>query len=644
MTDTPTTYPLLDQISGPEDVRALGAEQLGTLSAEVRAFLLESVQKSGGHLGSNLGVVELTVALHHVYNFKRDRIIFDVSHQSYPHKLLTGRREGFKNLRRTGGMCGFTNPHESEYDLFHTGHAGTSISLGLGMAVAAGREKVPPHVVSMIGDAALGAGVAFEALNHAGALGARMLVILNDNEWSISQSVGALSRYLTRIRSMRFVQRAGHETKKLIHAMPVIGPKLDKTLDDLGEVMRHMVVPGHVFEELGVRYVGPVDGHDVEGLVETLRRVRNLEGVVVLHVLTEKGKGHPDGPRHPERVHAVKPRKVEGSKSEVVPSAPQGVPFTKAFGDALNRLAERDLRVHAVTAAMVGGTGLSEFSERFPSRFHDTGITEQHAIGFCAGLAKAGLRPVAAIYSTFLQRGYDQVFQEVALQNLPVVLALDRAGPVGQDGATHNGVFDLAYLRTLPNMVIGSPRDATDTRRMLEGLVARDAPGAMRFPRANCPAQETLPEAERRPMEPGKAEVLREGEPGGVAIWALGHLVSEALAAAEVMAKEGVQVAVIDARFVKPLDEELLAAHLRAFRNVITIEAHQRMGGFGSAVLEVASRLPEGDGLARVRILGLPDRYLDHATTPEEQLRQVGLDGAGLVRQVRALLGGSRVK
>jgi 1-deoxy-D-xylulose-5-phosphate synthase len=644
MTDTPTSFPLLDRIKGPADVRALGADQLNDLSAEVRSFLLESVQKTGGHLGSNLGVVELTVALHYVYNFKRDRIIFDVSHQSYPHKLLTGRREGFKNLRRTGGMCGFTNPHESEYDLFHTGHAGTSISLGLGMAVAAGREADPPHVVSLIGDAALGAGVAFEALNHAGALGSRMLVILNDNEWSISQSVGALSRYLTRIRSTRFIQRAGHETKKLIHAVPVIGPKLDKTLDDLGEVMRHMVVPGHVFEELGVRYVGPVDGHDVNRLVETLQRVRELEGVVVLHVLTEKGKGHPDGPQHPERVHAVKPRKIEAPKSEVQVTKPQGVPFTKAFGDALCNLAERDLRVHGVTAAMVGGTGLIEFAERFPSRFHDTGITEQHAVGFCAGLAKAGLRPVAAIYSTFLQRGYDQVFQEVALQNLPVVLALDRAGPVGQDGATHNGVFDLAYLRTLPNMVLGSPRDATDTRRMLECLVADDGPGAMRFPRANCPFLETIPEAERRPMQPGKAEVLREGEPGGVAIWALGQLVGEALAAAESLGRDGISVAVIDARFVKPLDEEVLALHLRSFRHLVTIEAHQRMGGFGSAVLEFAARLPEGDGLARVRVLGLPDRFLDHATTPETQLQSVGLDVAGLERQVRALLGGSRVK
>lgn len=637
-------YPLLEGIRGPSDVHALERDQLPQLCDEMRSFLLESVQRTGGHLGSNLGIVELTTALHRVYDFGRDRVVFDVSHQCYPHKLLTGRMEGFEQLRRTGGMCGFTNPEESPYDMFHTGHAGTSISLGMGMAVAAAREANPRSVVSVVGDASLGAGVAFEALNHAGATGAKMLVVLNDNEWSISQSVGALSRYLSRIRSMRFVQRAGQETKSLIQAIPLIGPRVDKTLDDLGEVMRHMVVPGHIFEELGVRYVGPVDGHDVKGLVDTLNRVKELEGVVVLHVLTEKGKGHPDGPSHPERVHAVKPRKVAPlDKTEGEAAKPQGVAFTKAFATSLEALAQRDIRVHAITAAMPSGTGLVEFSERFPSRFHDTGITEQHAVAFSAGLAKAGLRPVVAIYSTFLQRGYDQVFQEVALQNLPVTFALDRAGPVGQDGATHNGVFDLAYMRTLPNMVLASPRDATDVRRMLDALVAHDGPAALRFPRANCPAHESLPEAERRPITPGTAEVLREGPQGGVVIWALGHLVGPALEAADALAADGLSVGVVDARFVKPLDEELLARHLRHYGHVLTLEAHQRMGGFGSAVLEAASRQPEGEGLARVRIVGIQDRYLDHMTTPEEQLAQCGLDRAGIERQVRGILSGSRV-
>ena len=461
----------------------------------MRAFLLESVQRTGGHLGSNLGIVELTTALHRVYDFERDRVVFDVSHQCYPHKLLTGRMEGFEQLRRTGGMCGFTNPEESRYDMFHTGHAGTSISLGMGMAVAAGREADPRSVVSVVGDASLGAGVAFEALNHAGAAGAKMLVVLNDNEWSISQSVGALSRYLSRIRSMQFdLQQAGQETKSLIQAIPLIGPKVDKTLDDLGEVMRHMVVPGHIFEELGVRYVGPVDGHDVQGLVDTLARVKELEGVVVLHVLTEKGKGHPDGPNHPERVHAVKPRKVappDKTEAGDAPAKPQGVAFTKAFATSLEDLAQRDVRVHAITAAMPSGTGLVEFSERFPSRFHDTGITEQHAVAFSAGLAKAGLRPVVAIYSTFLQRGYDQVFQEVALQNLPVTFALDRAGPVGQDGATHNGVFDLAYC-ACPTWC-SRPREITTVVRHARCDGGPRWPGGPALPAGRCPAHESLP-------------------------------------------------------------------------------------------------------------------------------------------------------
>tara|TARA_R110002126_G_scaffold41590_41_gene121065 strand:- start:3088 stop:5055 length:1968 start_codon:yes stop_codon:yes gene_type:complete len=630
-----STTPLLDLIAGPEDLRKLTKDQLPQVCRELRAFLLETVQRTGGHLGSNLGVVELTVALHYLFDLRRDRCIWDVSHQAYPHKVLTGRREGFKQLRRTGGLCGFTNPEESEYDLFHTGHAGTSISLGLGIARAHAHEPNPPHVISVIGDSSLGAGVAFEALNHAGAIGGKQLVVLNDNEWSISRSVGALSKYLSRIRSNRIMQRAGQETKNLIHAIPVIGPKFDKALDDFGEVMRHMVVPGHVFEELGVRYVGPVDGHDVKGLIDVIANLRKLDGVVVLHILTEKGKGHPDGPSHPERVHAVKPA-PPAHKVEPKDDAPkQGIAFTKAFATALENLAERDVRVHALTAAMPSGTGLEAFAEKFPARFHDTGITEQHAVAFCAGLAKAGLRPVAAIYSTFLQRAYDQCFQEVALQNLPVTFALDRAGPVGQDGATHNGVFDIAYLRTFPNFVLGAPRDATDVRRMLEALVLHDGPAALRFPRGNCPVDEVIPAAERREMVPGRAEVLREGE--DVTIWAYGPLVADALAAADRLAADGHQIGVVDARFAKPLDESLLAEHLRSHKLILTVEAHQRAGGFGSAVLEAASRTPqsESERHARIRIMGIPDRFLEHTTDPSEQLAMSGLDTNGIERALR---------
>ncbi len=629
---------LLESIHSPEDLKRLPREALPQVCAELRDFLLESVQTTGGHLGSNLGVVEIATALHYVFDFRRDRLVWDVSHQGYPHKVLTGRRGRFPTLRRTGGLCGFTNPSESNYDLFHTGHAGTSISLGLGLATATAHEQVRPHVVSVIGDASLGAGVAFEALNHAGASGERMLVVLNDNEWSISQTVGALARYLTRIRSARVVQRAQQEIHGLLQSIPLIGDKVEDTIAQIREVLRHSIVQGHVFEELGVTYVGPVNGHDVNYLVENLERVRRLEGVVLLHALTQKGMGHPDAPTHPERVHAAKPVAPKAGKLEpAIPKPKAGPSYTKAFADALEAIAEKDLRVHAITAAMPSGTGLTGFAERLPTRFHDVGICEQHAVGLAAGMAKAGLRPVAAIYSTFLQRGYDQVFQEVALQGLPVLFGMDRAGLVGQDGPTHNGVFDVAYLRTLPGFVLCAPRDATDMRRMLEAGLQQAGPVGVRFPRDNCPAEERIEEAERTPMAPGKAEVLLEGpEEGGVCLWGYGAIVNQVLAAADRLRRRGVEVGVVDARYAKPLDEELLARHAQRYKHILTVEEHQRSGGFGSAVLEAWSRLP--GTRARVRILGVPDRYVEHMTTREEQLAACGLDAAGIERAAAQLL------
>jgi 1-deoxy-D-xylulose-5-phosphate synthase len=641
---------LLDKINGPDDLKLLSLEQLPQVCAEMREFLLKSVQCTGGHLGSNLGTVELATALHYVFDLKRDRVIWDVSHQAYPHKILTGRRERFATLRQTGGLCGFTDPHESEYDLFHTGHAGTSISLGLGLACGTSHEPDPPHVISVIGDASLGAGVAFEALNYAGASGQRLLVILNDNEWSISKSVGSLARYLSRLRSARVVQRAHQEIHKLVSAIPMIGERMDRTLEDMAEVVRHTLVPGHVFEELGVTYVGPINGHDVKYLVENLHRVRELDGAVLLHILTEKGRGHPSAKTHPERVHGVKgtaaaPR-TAGAESSKLPGAivsavtpkPQGPAYTKAFADALTKLAERDVRIHALTAGMPSGTGLEAFAERFPARFHDTGITEQHAVAMAAGMAKAGLRPVAAIYSTFLQRAYDQVFQEVALQNLPVLFAMDRCGLVGQDGPTHNGVFDIAYLRTLPNFTLCAPRDASDMRRMLELALTLPGPVAVRYPRDNCPGVERIHSSERREMQPGKAEVLADVAPEkrgtATVVWAYGALVNQALEVVERMQRRGVTLALVDARFAKPLDEELLAQHLAGFRTLITLEEHQRAGGFGSAVLEAASRAP--NVRAQIKTLGVADRYVDHMTTRDEQLAAAGIDADALERALRS--------
>ncbi|MCY3000625.1 MAG: 1-deoxy-D-xylulose-5-phosphate synthase [Planctomycetota bacterium] len=643
--------PLLERISSPADLKRLPLESLPQVCAEVREFLLQSVQRTGGHLGSNLGVVELTTALHYVFDLSRDRCVWDVSHQCYPHKIFTGRRERFERLRMTDGLCGFTHPDESPYDLFHTGHAGTSISLALGLARGTAHESPQPHSIAVIGDASLGAGVSFEALNYAGASGQRVLVILNDNEWSISKSVGSMARYLSRIRSAKVVQRANQEIHKLLAAIPVIGEKVDRTLEDMAEVMRHAMVPGHVFEELGVTYVGPIDGHDVKYLVENLQRVRELEGTVLLHVLTEKGKGHPSAPTHPERVHGVKGTvpapKTAGAESSKLPGPtevrPAGPAYTKAFADALAKLADRDVRVHALTAGMPSGTGLEGFAERFPARFHDTGITEQHNVAMAAGMAKAGLRPFVAIYSTFLQRAYDQVFQEVALQNLPVTLCMDRGGLVGQDGPTHNGVFDLAYLRTLPNFTILAPRDATDMRRMLEFALNAPGPVAIRYPRDNCPGVERIHANERTAMVPGKAETLVEAPAGerNVAIWAYGALVNQALDAVDRLARRGISVTLVDARFAKPLDEELLSQHALAYRYIVTVEEHQRAGGFGSAVLESLSRLP--NARAQGRMLGIPDRYIEHCTTREEQLTQCGLDAEGIERTVLNLAAATRV-
>ena len=637
---TPEVGGLLDRVHSPEDLQLLTPADLPLLCEEIRSFLLDSVQRTGGHLGSNLGVVELACALHYVFDFRRDRCVWDVSHQGYVHKILTGRRARFQTLRQTGGLCGFTHPGESDYDLFHTGHAGTSVSLGLGLAAASAHEPTRPQVVSVIGDASLGAGVAFEALNHAGASGERMLVVLNDNEWSISKSVGALARYLTRIRSARVVQRAQQEIHGLLQSIPVIGPKVENTLEQIREVVRHSIVQGHVFEELGVTYVGPVDGHDVNYLVDTLRRVRELDGVVLLHALTEKGKGHPGAPTHPERVHAAKPAKPEKKKLEKLEvkeaRKAAGPSYTESFASALDQLAEGDVRVHAITAGMPSGTGLVEFAERFPNRFHDVGICEQHGVAMAAGMAKGGLRPVVAIYSTFLQRGYDEVFQEVVLQGLPVVFCMDRSGLVGQDGPTHNGVFDIAYLRTLPDIAIAAPRDGSDMRRMLELGLKGEGPFALRYPRDSTPADETLPVEERREMLPGRAEVLYEGEE--ICIWAFGALVNQALEAAERLRSRNVEIGVVDARFAKPLDEELLGRHVRRYRTIFTLEEHQRAGGFGSAVLEAASRMPYDTQRARIKMLGIPDRFIEHMTSRDEQLARVGLDADGIEKSVVASL------
>ncbi|MDP6964084.1 MAG: 1-deoxy-D-xylulose-5-phosphate synthase, partial [Planctomycetota bacterium] len=554
-------------------------DELEGLCADIRHFLIDKVRASGGHLGSNLGVVEISVALHKVFDFTTDKLVFDVSHQCYPHKILTGRANQFDSLRQTNGMSGFISREESEYDVLTAGHAGTSISFASGLAAGmkgSNQDGDDPWAVALIGDASFGTGVAFEGINQASDNDARMIVVLNDNEWSIAKSVGALARYLSRIRSSQTLHKTYDRLSALAHKLPIVGSRMD----EIGEVLRHVMVPGHIFEELGVNYIGPLDGHDLDVVTDALERAKRFDGVTLVHFLTEKGKGFDPASSDPERAHGVKPpSKVPAA------NAPKNskLSFTAAFSRSLLALAETNSHVHAITAGMPSGTGLSEFESRFPERFHDTGITEQHAVSLAGGLATVGRRPVVAIYSTFLQRAYDQVFQEVALQKEDVVFCLDRAGLVGQDGPTHMGLYDIAYLRAFPGFTLCAPRDAADLDRMLRLAVESKGPWAIRWPRANAELESHIPLDLREPLVCGRSELLRNGSDG--AVFAIGELVNNAIAAAEILEKQhGVSLAVYDARFAKPLDEKSLLEAANKFGFIATVEEHSVIGGFGAAV------------------------------------------------------------
>lgn len=647
MSASPTSHPLLSTIQSPGDLKRIAVEKLPNLAQELREEIIETVFKTGGHLGSNLGVVEITIALHRVFDFSFDRLVFDVSHQCYPHKLLTGRRQRFHTIRQTGGLTGFCAVHESDYDLFTAGHAGTAISAALGMACAdaADPSQRDRHVVALVGDAGLGCGVAFEGLNHAGVTGRRMMIVLNDNEWSISRSVGSLSKYLSRIRTSPMVARAEKRIADLVKDLPVVGDRLDKAL----EVLRHVAVPGHIFEELGVRYVGPLDGHDIPLLLETFERVSKLDGVTIVHLLTQKGHGYGPASTDPQRAHGVAPkqqtRKVEPEvtvpagcavPSAAEKSAPKKKSYTEWFAQSLVSAAERNPKVVAITAAMPEGTGLNKFAEKFPSRFFDTGITEQHAVALAGGLAKAGARPVAAIYSTFLQRGYDQVFQEVILQGNPVVFALDRGGLVGQDGPTHNGLFDIAYLRTMPGVTLLSPRDGVELRDMLDFALQLNGPSAIRYPRGGSAEDANTV---RKPIELGRAEVLAPGREA--TIIAYGPLCEQAMEARAILKESGFDIEVVNGRFAKPFDTQMLLERMKNRDLIVTIEEHSAMGGFGSAALETAAECMQShdDARARIMVLGIPDRWIEHASSREEQLKQTGLDAESISRRIAAALG-----
>lgn len=614
---------LLGSINLPADLRRLSLPQLTTLADELRQYLIETVSRTGGHLAAGLGVVELTIALHYVFNTPHDPLVWDVGHQAYPHKILTGRREQMSSLRKKDGISGFPRRDESEYDTFGTGHSSTSISAALGMAAAAKQRGEKCNVVAVIGDAAMGGGMAFEALNHAGALDLDLLVILNDNDMSISAPVGAFRNHLARVLSSKFYTSVREGGKSALSNMPNISELVGRW----EEHMKGMVMPGTLFEELGFNYIGPIDGHDQENLVTTLRNMKAMSGPRLLHVVTQKGRGYKPAEGDPCVYHGVTPFNLETGKMNAKPAT--GPTYTKVFGEWLCDAATEDDRLVAITPAMCEGSGMVEYSKRFPNRYFDVGIAEQHAVTFAAGIACNGGKPVVAIYSTFLQRGYDQLVHDVALQNLDVTFAVDRAGQVGADGATHSGIFDLSYSRCIPNMVVMAPADENECRQMLQTGYLYEGPALIRYPRGTGPGVTPSRELEVLPI--GKGVIRRQGRK--VALLAFGGMLSVAEEVAERL-----DATVANMRFVKPLDEELVLALADSHELLVTLEENVIQGGAGSAVNEYLASVQHA---VRAINLGLPDRFIEHATQ-QQQLSEAGLDAEGLLRTVSQALGSNK--
>ncbi|MDH5370373.1 MAG: 1-deoxy-D-xylulose-5-phosphate synthase [Gammaproteobacteria bacterium] len=613
------TQSLLQQIDNPSQMKDLSVAQLTELADELREFIIQSVSKSGGHLSSGLGTVELTVALHHVFNTPEDRLIWDVGHQSYPHKILTGRRDQMSTIRTKDGLSGFPRREESPYDTFGVGHSSTSISAALGMAIAAKQQNIERRVAAIIGDGALTAGMAFEALNHAGDLDANLLVILNDNDMSISPNVGGMSNYLAKLLSGKLYSSMREGSKKVLGKMPSVW-ELARRAE---EHMKGMVIPGTLFEELGFNYIGPIDGHDMDTLVKTLSNLRKLPGPQFLHIVTTKGKGYTPAEENPIAYHGVGKFCPESGKLEK--SSATSKTYTQVFSQWLCDMAKADDKLVAVTPAMREGSGLVEFSEQFPNRYFDVGIAEQHAVTVAAGMACDGLKPVVAIYSTFLQRAYDQLIHDVALQNLPVLFAIDRAGVVGPDGATHAGSFDISYLRCIPNMTIMAPSNENECRQMLTTGFKLNSPSAVRYPRGTGPNAKINPDLESLPI--GKGEICAQGE--NVAILTFGSVLTQGLEVAEKL-----NATIANMRFVKPLDETLVLDLASKHDVIVTIEDNAVMGGAGSAVNEF---LAKQQCQNRILNLGLPDIFMEHASR-EQLLDDAGLSTSGILRAIEDFL------
>ena len=592
---------LLETIDEPQRLGELSLPELEQLAAELRTYIIQTVAQTGGHLAPSLGTVELTLALYSVFKLPRDKVIWDVGHQAYAHKILTGRREAFTALRRYGGITGFPCRTESPYDAFGVGHASTSISAALGMAIARDLDDRGEHVIAVIGDGAMTGGEAFEALNHAGQLGKRLIVILNDNGMSIDTNVGAMSEYLSRLRVMPQYNKAKKDLEGFFRSIPHIGDTVLKTAEYIKDGVKSVLVPGGIFAEMGFTYVGPLDGHNLRLLREVFSEIRMMDGPVLVHVHTKKGRGYLPAEIEPDKFHGVGTFDVISGQVKKDEGAPPT--YTEVFGQTLVKLAAENPNITAITAAMPGGTGLKVFAEKFPNRYFDVGIAEEHAVTLAAGMAAAGKRPVAAIYSTFAQRAYDQLLHDVCLQNLPVTLCLDRAGLVGDDGPTHHGVFDLSYLRMMPNMTVMAPKDENELRRMLITALSLDGPAALRYPRGTAAGVPLTDDVQPLPL--GKGEILREG--GDVCFLAVGSMTANALQAAELLAADSIAAEVINMRFVKPLDRELLLEAAGHVKLLVTVEENVLAGGFGSAVLECLADAGRTVPLLR---LGIPDRFV----------------------------------
>ncbi|MEJ5300915.1 MAG: 1-deoxy-D-xylulose-5-phosphate synthase [Thermodesulforhabdaceae bacterium] len=622
---------ILDRVNGPEDLKKLSLIELQALADEIRNYIIDVVSKNGGHLAPNLGVVELSIAVHYIFKSPEDRIVWDVGHQSYTHKILTDRKDLFPTIRTYGGISGFPKREESPHDAFGTGHSSTSISSALGISVAKSIKGCKRRVIAVIGDGSMTGGMAFEALNHAGDLGKDLIVILNDNEMSISPNVGALSSFLSRKLSSRMAVQLKKNVEQMMKAIPGVGPNIIQLLKKSEDSLIAFFTPGLLFQALKFHYIGPIKGHRIDLLIEALQSAKEVSGPVLVHVLTQKGRGYRPAESNPTHFHGVGPFKVETGES--CPSGSCAPSYTSVFGKTIVKLAEKDPRIVAITAAMREGTGLDLFAELYPDRFFDVGIAEQHAVTFAAGLAVEGFRPVVAIYSTFLQRAFDQVIHDVALQKLPVVFAMDRGGLVGEDGPTHHGAFDLSYLRHIPGMVLMAPKDENELQHMLATAIKHEGPIALRYPRGSgvgVPMDE-----EYRTLEIGKGELLREGS--DMVLFAIGATVYPALKAAEMIEEKGISAAVINARFVKPLDVDLLMEWAKKTGVVVTVEENALQGGFGSAVLEMFEE--QGFFPARIKRLGLPDRFIPHGS--QAQLRRlVGIDAESIAQAAESLVRG----